>query len=211
MWFQNRRAKWRRKQRTQEEENGNETSAGSGQEECPGGAGQDEDVQPQETIVKEIDENVDVEYEVDAENQRETRSSPDDSRVIKNESGFEIDARHQGMMGTLPEENLSYNDLGKDSLLEKYSQGEERDINLSQKFSYEGRSEVHSSTNQFEAVGRSSYHPQPSMAHMFYPTYFDVLSNLKSGTHAQSVIRKQDELCAPTSRTGCSCCRKYHP
>ncbi|XP_028395634.1 hematopoietically-expressed homeobox protein Hhex-like [Dendronephthya gigantea] len=215
VWFQNRRAKWRRKQRTVEEENGNETSLGSGPEECSGGTGQDEDAQPQETIVREVDENVNVEYEVEEENESEVQSSLDGNRAIKNEGSFEVDASHQGMMGTLASENLSYNDFGKDSSPENFSldrkEDKQKDVNLSRKFSYDAHAEMHSSPKQYEAVVRGTYPPQPSMAHMIYPTYFDILSNMKSSAHAQNIVRKQDELCVAKSQTGCSCCcKKYN-
>ena len=212
MWFQNRRAKWRRKQRTLEEENGNETSADSVPEECSGSAGQDDDIEPQQTQVREVVENVDIEEEERSENQDGVESIPErKSNYETNSNIYKISEEH--LEKTSPK-NFSYKDRSADVNSPELVSYKNPVGKMSPEFSYKGNIPVNSAAKEFE-ISRNKYHVLPTTARVFFPAHhFDIFSPIKSNAE-QIGGRKDGQSCLgenslPSCTMSC-CCKKYKP
>jgi hypothetical protein len=181
---------------------------GSGPEECTGSAGQDDDTQPQQTQVREIDENINVEDGVKTEHEDESESSQDKESIceISGSSSYEI---NEGRLGTLSPENLSYEKDTKVTSPQNFLFDEHAEANSPKNFLYENHTEANSTPKEIE-INRNTYRLQPSaVTRMFYPSHFDIFSSTKSSAQ-QSVGRNEGQTCVENSQNECSCCCKQY-
>ena len=180
---------------------------GSGPEESSGSAGQDDGSQPQETLVREIDEGADIEDEVKSDQEVRSESSQEKESIVE-EDGNSYGAK-EVQLEKLSSENLSYEKDTEVTTQQNFLFKEDVGPNSLKHFLYENPTEVESSSKEFE-VKRNPFHVPSAVARMFYPAQFDIFSPMKANTQ-QSVIRKEGQICVENSQNECSCCcKKYN-
>lgn len=177
-------------------------------EECSGSVGQDDDIEPQQTQVREVIENVDIEDEERSESQDgvERKSNYETSSNI-----YKTSEEH---LEKISPKSFSYKDHSTDINSPEVSPYKNPVNKMSPEFSYKADIPVNSAAKEFE-INRNKYHVLPTTARVFFPAHhFDIFSPIKSSAD-QIGGRKDGQLCrGENSQPSCTmscCCKKYKP